>query len=90
MLVKFIEEVGFILGIKVDVGVKDLFGVLGEKVMEGLDGLCECLSEYYEFGVCFVKWCVVIDIGCKGDEVIFFVYCLNVNVYVLVRYVVLC
>lgn len=86
LFVKYMVDYGMILGIKVDKGVYLLVGCLGEMVIEGLDGLCECLQEYYKLGVCFVKWCVVINIG----ESILLGICIEFNVYVLVCYVVLC
>lgn len=90
LLVKMIQDVGFILGIKVDIGVKGFVGVEGEMIIEGFDGLCDCLVDYFELGVCFVKWCVVINIGQGGDDVVLSQYCININMYVFVCYVVLC
>ncbi len=89
-LVKLIEETGSIPGIKVDAGAKDLAGAPGEKVTEGLDGLRERLSEYYELGARFAKWRAVIDIGRSGDRSIPSAYCLNANAHALARYAALC
>lgn len=44
---KVIIDVGMIFGIKVDIGVKNLVNYFNEKVIEGLDGLGECIVEYY-------------------------------------------
>ena len=58
----------------------------GEKVAEGLDGLRERLSEYYELGARFTKWRAVITIGdgIPSD------YCLDTNAHALARYAALC
>ncbi len=60
---KVLTDQGMVPGIKVDKGAKDLVGCPGEKVAEGLDGLRERLSEYYELGARFTKWRAVITIG---------------------------
>ncbi len=60
---KLLTDQGIVPGIKVDKGAKDLAGCPGEKVAEGLDGLRERLSEYYELGARFTKWRAVITIG---------------------------
>jgi hypothetical protein len=49
-LVKVLGSAGIIPGIKVDTGAKALAGSPDEKVTEGLDGLRERCSEYYEIG----------------------------------------
>ena len=54
--VKMIEQAGIVPGIKVDGGLKDMEGHLGEKVTEGLDGLPERLVEYFQMGARFAKW----------------------------------
>src|SRR5499427_7163928 len=53
---RLLAERGIIPGIKVDTGAKDLANAPGEKVTEGLDGLRERFSEYYELGARFTKW----------------------------------
>jgi fructose-bisphosphate aldolase class I len=60
---RFLESQGILPGIKVDKGVKSLAGSLDETVTEGLDGLRERLSEYFELGCRFAKWRAVIRIG---------------------------
>jgi fructose-bisphosphate aldolase class I len=52
-----------IAGIKVDRGAKPLAGHPGETVTEGLDGLRDRLSEYFQLGARFAKWRAVISIG---------------------------
>src|SRR5664279_1521028 len=61
--IKAITDLGIIPGIKVDKGAKDMAGHPGEKITEGLDGLRDRLSEYYQMGARFAKWREVITIG---------------------------
>ena len=61
--VNIIQELGIIIGIKVDCGAKMLAGHPSEKVTEGLDGLRERLVEYASLGARFAKWRVVIAIS---------------------------
>jgi fructose-bisphosphate aldolase, class I len=83
---KYLNDLGMIAGIKVDMGAKNLAGAPGEKVTEGLDGLRERLAEYYKLGARFAKWRAVINIGkdIPSD------YCLHVNAHALARYAALC
>ena len=89
-LVQLIENAGSIPGIKVDMGAKALTGAEGETVTEGLDGLRDRLSEYFDLGARFAKWRAVIDIGRNGDDSIPSGYCISVNVHALARYAALC
>ena len=52
---QYLNSKGVIPGIKVDGGAKDLALHSGEKITEGLDGLINRLSEYYELGARFAK-----------------------------------
>src|SRR3989344_831427 len=61
--VKKLVRLGIVPGIKVDRGAKDLPNFPGEKITEGLDGLSERLTEYFEMGALFAKWRAVITIG---------------------------
>jgi fructose-bisphosphate aldolase class I len=61
--VKAITGTGIILGIKVDMGAKDMAGHPREKITEGLDGLRDRLKEYAQMGARFAKWHAVITIG---------------------------
>jgi len=56
---------GAIPGIKVDKGAKLLAGSNDENVTEGLDGLRERLTEYYNLGARFTKWRAVYKISEK-------------------------
>ena len=83
---QYLNELGMIAGIKVDMGAKDLAGFPGEKITEGLDGLRDRLNEYRELGAKFAKWRAVINIG----EGIPTDYCLSANAHALARYAALC
>jgi len=60
-----IKSFGSIPGIKVDTGAKKLAGSPEEKITEGLDGLRERLTEYYNLGARFTKWRAVYNISDK-------------------------
>lgn len=81
-----LSEIGIVPGIKVDKGAKELALHPGEKVSEGLDGLRDRLSEYYELGARFAKWRAVITIG---DDIPSRA-CLVANAHALARYAALC
>ncbi len=83
---ELLDAKGIIPGIKVDMGAKDLSGFPGEKITEGLDGLRDRLSEYWDLGARFAKWRAVIDIaeGIPTD------FCLDANAHALARYASLC
>ena len=83
---QYLKEKGIIPGIKVDKGTKALAAHSREKVTEGLDGLRERMSEYYQLGARFAKWRAVITIG----EGIPSQTCLHVNAHALGRYAALC
>src|SRR6478736_6081530 len=85
-LVKVLEEVGVIPGIKVDKGTTPLAKSPGELVTDGLDGLRARLVEYRELGARFAKWRAVIDIGTDIPSS----YCIDVNAHALARYAALC
>ena len=82
----FLSDLGVIPGIKVDAGAKDLAGMDGEKVTEGLDGLDGRLKEYYSLGARFAKWRAVISIGESEPSST----CISANAHALARYASLC
>jgi len=86
MFVDILNEAGIIPGIKVDEGAKPLAAFPGEKVTEGLDGLRERLTGYFQQGARFAKWRAVIAI----DKEIPTHGCLEVNAHALARYAALC
>src|SRR6266513_4764166 len=67
-----------------DVCSSDL-GAPGETVTEGLDGLRERLTEYFELGARFTKWRAVLSIG-PGIPTD---YCIWTNAHALARYAAL-
>jgi len=79
-------DIGIVPGIKVDKGAKALALHPTEKVTEGLDGLRERLTEYYELGARFAKWRAVITIGAGIPSTA----CLMANAHALARYAALC
>ena len=58
-----IDNSGTIIGIKVDMGLKEHPDSSEEKVTEGLDGLKERLEEYYKMGARFTKWRALLNIS---------------------------
>ncbi len=77
---------GIIPGIKVDGGAVPMPAFPGEKVTEGLDGLRNRLSAYYDMGARFAKWraVIAIDNGIPTET------CIKVNAGIMARYAALC
>ena len=82
---ELIKSCGSITGIKVDTGVKILAGSPNEKITEGLDGLRERLSEYYNLGARFTKWRAVYNISEKYPSEL----AIKSNAHALARYAAL-
>ena len=86
--VELIRASDAVPGIKVDMGAKPLAGPTSaiETVTEGLDGLRDRLSDYYELGARFAKWRAVIAIadGLPTWN------CIKANAHALARYAALC
>ncbi len=72
-------------GIKVDKGAKMLAGSSDETITEGLDGLRERLTEYYDLGARFTKWRAVYKIGNKQPSS----QSIKSNAHALARYAAL-
>ena len=85
-LVKIIEQMGAIPGIKVDEGTKPLPNCPGELITIGLDKLADRLAKYYEQGARFAKWRAVIDIGNGIPSY----NAIHANAHALARYAALC
>jgi len=85
-IISAIIEAGIIVGIKVDIGAKEMAGHSGEKITEGLDGLRIRLKEYYQMGALFAKWrgVIVIDSRLPSRG------CMEANAHALARYSSLC
>jgi fructose-bisphosphate aldolase class I len=54
--VQLLNELNVIPGIKVDLGVKELYGYDGEVVTQGYDDLDKRVQKYYQQGARFAKW----------------------------------
>ncbi|KGG17447.1 MULTISPECIES: class I fructose-bisphosphate aldolase [unclassified Prochlorococcus] len=66
-MVKKLEKLGIIPGIKVDKGLRPLAGAKDvETFCSGLDGLVERASDYYAQGARFAKWRAVLQITADG------------------------
>ena len=61
-LVQVIRDQGALPGIKVDQGLKPLDGSPDETLTQGLEGLHDRCSEYFQLGAKFTKWRAVIKI----------------------------
>jgi fructose-bisphosphate aldolase class I len=85
-LVKVIEQMGAIPGIKVDEGTKPLPFAPNELITVGLDKLADRLAKYYAQGARFAKWRAVIDIGAGIPTA----NCIKANAHALARYAALC
>lgn len=84
--IKAIADVGIIPDIKVDAGAKNMANRLGEKITEGLDGLRDRFTEYFQMGIRFAKLRAVITIG----DGIPMHGCIEANEGALARYAALC
>ena len=75
------------IGIKVDKGVKNLFGTDGETVTIGIDDLDTRCKKFYEKGARFAKWRAVLDLkgGAVPSE-----NSIQQNAYTLARYASIC
>lgn len=82
---KLITDSHIIPGIKVDTGAKNMALHPGEKITEGLDGLRERLTEYFQLGARFTKWRAVITIGDNIPTTA----CTKANAHALARYAAL-
>ncbi len=82
-----VKDLGIIPGIKVDLGVKELFGAEnGESTTQGLDNLDKRCQEYKKQGCQFAKWRCVLKIGKNVPSST----AINENANVLARYASIC
>ena len=86
-LVKIIESMGSIPGIKVDEGAKPMPMFPGETITEGLDGLPKRMKDYYDLGARFAKWRAVITIADDGRPT---EGAVRANMQALARYAAIC
>jgi fructose-bisphosphate aldolase class I len=87
--VDILKSKGIIPGIKVDKGVKPLYGTNGETVTQGIDDLDARCAKYYKQGARFAKWRAVLNIkdaiGATPSLV-----AINENAETLARYASIC
>jgi len=81
-----LKSYGIIPGIKVDKGVKELFGSEGESTTQGLDDLDKRCKQYREDGCRFAKWRCVLKIGKNTPSY----QAIQENATVLARYASIC
>ena len=62
-LVRLLHENNILIGVKVDKGLKPLYGTNNEKWCSGMDDLYERSLLYYKQGARFAKWRTVFDIS---------------------------
>ena len=84
--VQIMQRLGLIPGIKVDGGAKPFAGHPNELVTDGLDGLADRVSEYYNLGARFAKWRAVITIGADIPSA----DCIAQNADALAQYAAIC
>lgn len=84
--IDLIRERGIIPGIKVDKGVKPLFGSEGEGTTQGLDDLDKRCQQYKADGCQFAKWRSVLTIGTNTPSY----QAIMENANVLARYAATC
>ena len=86
-LVKLIEAMGSIPGIKVDKSAHPMPMFPGETITEGLDGLPKRMKDYYDLGARFAKWRAVIVIDKEGRPT---AGAVRANMAALARYAAIC
>jgi len=85
--IDLIKELGIVPGIKVDKGVKELFGAeSGESTTQGLDDLDKRCKEYKALGCDFAKWRCVLKISTNTPSYL----AIMENANVLARYASVC
>lgn len=87
--VDILKSKGIVPGIKVDKGIKGLFGTNGECVTQGMDDLDARCAKYYAQGARFAKWRAVLHIkdtlGATPSQV-----AIDENAQTLARYASIC
>ncbi len=67
LLIQPLLDNDIVVGIKVDKGVKPLYGTYGETVTQGLDDLDVRCKDYYNAGARFAKWRAVLKIDVESN-----------------------
>jgi fructose-bisphosphate aldolase class I len=89
-LTQLLTDQGIYVGIKLDKGVKPLYGTDGETTVQGLDDLDKRCAEYYQLGARFAKWRAVIKIDTKSQPNCPSQLSIHENAYGLARYAAIC
>ena len=84
--ISILQSKGIGVGIKVDAGLLDFTGHIGEKITKGLEGLSKRLQEYKSFDSTFAKWRAVYTIGqnMPSED------CMKENAILFAKYAILC
>jgi fructose-bisphosphate aldolase, class I len=85
-LIKPLLDNNILVGIKVDMKTKPLYGTDNETITQGLDNLDDRCKEYFNLGARFAKWRGVLKISdnCPSDLAI------RENAFALARYASIC
>lgn len=67
LLIQPLLDSDIVVGIKVDMGVKPLYGTYNETVTQGLDNLDIRCKNYYDAGARFAKWRAVLKIDIEKN-----------------------
>ena len=84
--VDILNELKVIPGIKVDLGVKELYGTDGEVTTQGYDDLEKRIQKYYQQGARFAKWRAVYKVSATTPSQLSLVQ----NAQGLARYAAVC
>jgi fructose-bisphosphate aldolase class I len=84
--VDVLKELGIVPGIKVDKGIKEIYGTDGDTTTQGLDDLDKRVAEYYKQGARFAKWRAVFKVSKTNPHPV----SLDQNAQGLARYAAIC
>ena len=84
--VDIMKELGVVPGIKVDLGVKEIYGTNGDVTTQGFDDLEKRIQKYYQQGARFAKWRAVYKVSSVHPTTV----CLDQNAQGLARYAAIC
>jgi len=84
--VQLLNELNIVPGIKVDLGVKELYGTNGDVTTQGMDDLDKRIAKYYAQGARFAKWRAVYKVSQVNPSLV----CIEQNAQGLARYAAMC
>jgi len=85
--VQLLNELNIVPGIKVDLGVKELYGTNGDVTTQGFDDLDKRIAKYYNQGARFAKWRAVYKVTAAANPSL---VCIEQNAQGLARYAAMC